>query len=57
MQMEFRTMSRLLAVDDSPVLLEKLVKCLREGGHEVDHRQERPGGAASSCGGTRPTWW
>lgn len=28
-------MSRLLAVDDSPVLLGLLVKCLREGGHEV----------------------
>lgn len=28
-------MSKVLAVDDSPVLLSILVKCLREGGHEV----------------------
>ncbi len=28
-------MSLVLAVDDSPVLLGMLVKCLREGGHEV----------------------
>jgi len=28
-------MSRLLAVDDSPVLLRQLVKCLRAGGHDV----------------------
>jgi two-component system chemotaxis response regulator CheY len=28
-------MSRVLAVDDSPALLGLLVKCLREGGHEV----------------------
>lgn len=28
-------MSRLLAVDDSPMLLGMLSKCLREGGHEV----------------------
>lgn len=28
-------MSRVLAVDDSPVLLAVLVKCLREAGHDV----------------------
>lgn len=28
-------MSRVLAVDDSPTLLGMLVRCLREGGHEV----------------------
>lgn len=28
-------MSRLLAVDDSPVLLRLLVKCLKDGGHDV----------------------